>query len=149
MLGLEIPEEYGGNIVPPVQQAAVMEELARGDAGLGLDILVQNSLTAFPIARFGTDAQKQRYLPRMASGELIACFGLTEPNTGSDAKAIRLKATWDDSEAGLDRQRCQALHHQRQCGGRHAAGRADGATRGSGPGHHHPAHRDWPRCADR
>ena len=100
LLGLEIPEEYDGNIVPPVQQVAVMEELARGDAGLGLDILVQNSLTAFPIARFGTDAQKQRYLPRMARGELIACFGLTEPNTGSDAKAIRLKATWDDTKQG-------------------------------------------------
>lgn len=100
LLGLEIPEEYGGNAVSPVQQAAVMEELARGDAGFGLDVLVQNSLTAFPIARFGTEEQKQRYLPRMASGALIACFGLTEPNTGSDAKAIRLKATWDDARKG-------------------------------------------------
>jgi len=100
LLGLEIPEEYGGNLVPPVQQAAVMEELARGDAGLGLAVLVQNSLTAYPIARFGTEEQKQRYLPRMASGELIACFGLTEPNTGSDAKAIRLKATWDAARKG-------------------------------------------------
>jgi len=100
LLGLEIPEEYGGNPVPPVQQAAVMEELARGDAGLGLDILVQNSLTAFPIAMFGTEEQKARYLPRMASGELIACFGLTEPNTGSDAKAIRLKATWEADKKG-------------------------------------------------
>lgn len=100
LLGLEIPEEYGGNAVSPVQQAAVMEELARGDAGLGLDILVQNSLTAFPITMFGTEEQKARYLPRMASGELIACFGLTEPNTGSDAKAIRLKATWDADRKG-------------------------------------------------
>jgi alkylation response protein AidB-like acyl-CoA dehydrogenase len=100
LLGLEIPEEYGGNAVLPVQQAAVMEELARGDAGLGLDVLVQNSLTAYPIARFGTDEQKQRYLPRMASGALIACFGLTEPNTGSDAKAIRLKATWNEAKKG-------------------------------------------------
>src|SRR5690242_14959333 len=65
LLGLEFPEEYGGNAVPPIQQAAVMEELARGDAGLGLDILVQNSLTAFPIAMFGTAEQKARYLPRM------------------------------------------------------------------------------------
>lgn len=100
LLGLDIPEEYGGNPVPPTQQAAVMEELARGDAGLGLDVLVQNSLTAFPIARFGTEEQKRRYLPRMASGALIACFGLTEPNTGSDAKAIRLKATWDEARKG-------------------------------------------------
>lgn len=100
LLGLEIPEHYDGNAVPSVQQAAVMEELARGDAGLGLNILVQNSLTAFPITQFGTDAQRARYLPRMASGEMIACFGLTEPNTGSDAKAIRLKATWDEARRG-------------------------------------------------
>ncbi len=100
LLGLEIPEEYGGNAVPSLQQAAVMEELARGDGGLGLDILVQNSLTAFPITQFGTDAQRARYLPRMAAGEVIACFGLTEPNTGSDAKAIRCKATWDATKRG-------------------------------------------------
>jgi acyl-CoA dehydrogenase len=100
LLGLEIPEEYGGNAVPPVQQVAVMEELARGDGGLGLAILVQNSLTAFPITKFGTEEQRARYLPRMARGEVIACFGLTEPNTGSDAKAIRCKATWDDAKRG-------------------------------------------------
>src|SRR5258708_12365945 len=49
---------------------------------------------------FGTEEQKRRYLPGMASGEVIACFGLTEPNTGSDAKAIRLKATWNDDRKG-------------------------------------------------
>jgi alkylation response protein AidB-like acyl-CoA dehydrogenase len=100
LLGLEILPEYEGNFVPSVQQAAIMEELAAGDAGLGLAILVQNSLTAFPIARFGTEEQKAKYLPRMARGELIGCFGLTEPNTGSDAKAIRLKATWDADRNG-------------------------------------------------
>ncbi|MHB8646929.1 MAG: acyl-CoA dehydrogenase family protein [Thermomicrobiales bacterium] len=100
LLGLEIPERYDGNVVPSIQQVAVMEELARGDAGLGLNILVQNSLTAFPITKFGTEAQRARYLPRMARGEIIACFGLTEPNTGSDAKAIRCKATWDAARRG-------------------------------------------------
>ena len=100
LLGLEIPPEYGGNAVSPVQQATVMAELARGDAGFSLDILVQNSLTAYPIARFGSAEQQGAYLPRMASGELIACFGLTEPNTGSDAKAIRLKAVHDDARGG-------------------------------------------------
>ncbi len=100
LLGLETPEQYDGNAVPSLQQVAVMEELARGDAGLGLNILVQNSLTAFPINKFGTEAQRARYLPRMARGEVIACFGLTEPNTGSDAKAIRCKATWDETRRG-------------------------------------------------
>src|SRR5215471_5118691 len=69
LLGLEILPELEGNAVPSMQQAAIMEELAAGDAGLALDILVQNSLTAFPIARFGTEGQKARYLPRMARGE--------------------------------------------------------------------------------
>ncbi len=100
LLGLEIPPELDGNEVSPVQQAAIMEELAAGDAGLALAVLVQNSLTAFPIARFGTQEQKAKYLPRMARGELIGCFGLTEPNTGSDAKAIRCKATWDEARKG-------------------------------------------------
>lgn len=100
LLGLDTPEEYGGNAVPAVQAAAVMEELCRGDGALGLDVLVQNSLTAYPIATFGTEEQKRRYLPRMASGALIACFGLTEPDTGSDAKAIRCKAVRDEARDG-------------------------------------------------
>jgi butyryl-CoA dehydrogenase len=100
LLGLEIALEYDGNEVPSVQQVAIMEELAAGDAGLSLALLVQNSLTAFPIARYGTEAHRAKYLPRMARGELIGCFGLTEPNTGSDAKAIRCKATWDDARKG-------------------------------------------------
>lgn len=100
LLGLDTPEEYGGNAVRAVQAVAVIEELCRGDGALGLDVLVQNSLTAYPIATFGNEEQKHRYLPRMAAGELIACFGLTEPDTGSDAKAIRCKAVWDEARGG-------------------------------------------------
>ncbi len=99
-LGMDVPEEYGGSGLSSTQQAAVIEELARGHAGLALSVLVQNSLTAFPIRTFGTVEQKKRYLPRMASGELLACFGLSEPKNGSDAKGIRLIARRDESRDG-------------------------------------------------
>ncbi len=99
-LGMDVPEEYGGSGLSSTQQAAVIEELARGHAGLALSVLVQNSLTAFPIRTFGTEEQKQKYLPRMATGELLACFGLSEPKNGSDAKGIRLTARRDDSRDG-------------------------------------------------
>lgn len=99
-LGMDVPEEYGGSGLTSTQQVAVIEELARGHAGLALSVLVQNSLTAFPIRTFGTEAQKQKYLPRMASGELLASFGLSEPTNGSDAKGIRLAATRDEACGG-------------------------------------------------
>lgn len=99
-LGMDIPMEYGGSGLSPLEQITVMEELARAHAGLGLTILVANSLTAYPIAQFGTEKQKQQYLPRMAAGELFGCFGLTEPDTGSNAKGITLKATRDEEKKG-------------------------------------------------
>ena len=70
-LGMDVPEKYGGSELSSTQQAAVIEELARGHAGLALSVLVQNSLAAFPIRTFGTEEQKQKYLPRMATGELL------------------------------------------------------------------------------
>lgn len=100
LLGMDTPIEYGGSNLSSLESMAVIEELSRGHAGLALSVLVQNSLTAFPIARFGTEEQKQNYLPRMASGELIACFGLTEPDVGSNAKGITVKAIWDETRHG-------------------------------------------------
>ncbi len=99
-LGMDVPEEYGGSDLSPTQQIAVLEELSRGHAGLALSVLVQNSLTEYPIRTFGTHEQKQKYLPRMASGELLASFGLSEPQNGSDAKGIRLTASRDESRDG-------------------------------------------------
>jgi alkylation response protein AidB-like acyl-CoA dehydrogenase len=96
-LAMDIPEEYGGGLLDSVDQAAIMEELARGHAGLSLAVLVQNSLTAFPIRTYGNEEQKRKYLPQMATGELIASFGLSEPGRGSDAKGIELTATRDES----------------------------------------------------
>jgi alkylation response protein AidB-like acyl-CoA dehydrogenase len=96
-LGLDIPEEYGGQGMTPTEKIAIFEELAAGDAGLALDVLVQNSLTAFPILIAGTEEQKEKYLTLMAKG-FIAAFGLTEPGIGSDARNITLKAEKEDDE---------------------------------------------------
>lgn len=96
-LGMDTPEEYGGGQLDAVDQMAIIEELARGHAGLALSILVQNSLTAYPIRTFGTEEQKRKYLPKMADGELIVSFGLSEPGHGSDAKGIELTATRDEA----------------------------------------------------
>jgi alkylation response protein AidB-like acyl-CoA dehydrogenase len=99
-LGMDIPDEYGGSMLSPMEQTAVIEELSRGHAGLALSVLVHNSLAAFPIRTFGTEEQKRKYLPRMASGELFASFGLSEPKHGSDAKDIQLAAMRDEVGGG-------------------------------------------------
>lgn len=92
ILGMDTPENYGGNPLHPLIKLAVIEELARMDAGFALTALVQNSLTAFPIALAGSEAQKQKYLPGMAKGELIGCFALTDESGGSDATHLRTTA---------------------------------------------------------
>ena len=91
-LGMDAPEAYGGSGLSPSEQATIIEELSRGHAGLGLAVLVQNSLCGYPILTFGNEEQKRKYLPRMASGELLVSFGLSEPKNGSDAKGIQLTA---------------------------------------------------------
>lgn len=94
-LGMDIPSAYDGSEMSAQMQAAVTEEFCRAHAGLGLSVLVANSLAAFPIAKFGNIEQKQKYLPKMATGEIFGCFAITEPNVGSDAKAIEMKAVRD------------------------------------------------------
>mgnify|MGYP002623930812 FL=1 len=101
LTGLEISEEYGGTPMTNLEQAIVMEELARIHAGLALSILVLNSLTAYEINRFGTEAQKEKYLRAMAEGRLFAAFALTEPDAGTDAKNIQLKAIYDEERNGF------------------------------------------------
>jgi alkylation response protein AidB-like acyl-CoA dehydrogenase len=92
LFGLEIPEEYGGNPVDTATLSAIIEELSKVSASCGVMIAVHNSVCAFPIARFGTEAQKKKYLPLLASGKMIGSFGLTEPAAGSDVSAIQTTA---------------------------------------------------------
>lgn len=79
-----IPEEYGGPGMDYVSYGLIMQELERGDSGIRSMASVQTSLVMFPIWKFGTEEQKKKYLPKLITGELIGCFGLTEPNHGSD-----------------------------------------------------------------
>ncbi|RLA61919.1 MAG: acyl-CoA dehydrogenase [Epsilonproteobacteria bacterium] len=86
--GIYIPEEYGGAGLDYISYAIIMEELSRGCASTGVLISAHNSLCNYPILKFGTDEQKKKYLPKLATGEHIGCFCLSEPNAGSDAGAL-------------------------------------------------------------
>jgi glutaryl-CoA dehydrogenase len=92
LLGSSI-EGYGCAGLNAVSYGLICQELERGDSGIRSFVSVQSSLCMYPIAAFGSEAQKQRYLPRMAKGELIGCFGLTEPHGGSDPANMKTRAT--------------------------------------------------------
>ena len=91
-MGLMVPAEYGGTGTDTVSYAIVIEELARACASSGLGVAAHNSLACGPISLMGTEEQKQKYLPELATGEAIGAFCLTEPHCGSDASAIKTTA---------------------------------------------------------
>ena len=97
-LGVLVPEEYGGAGLDYVSYALIVEELCRGDASVGITMWAHNSLCTSHIATFGSEAQKRQHLPRLASGEVLGAWGLTEPDCGSDAAALRTRAEWRDGE---------------------------------------------------
>ena len=86
--GPTIPVEYGGGGLDYISYGLMMQELERGDSGVRSTASVQGSLVMFPIYAYGSEAQKKKYLPRLASGEWLGCFGLTEPNYGSDPSSM-------------------------------------------------------------
>jgi alkylation response protein AidB-like acyl-CoA dehydrogenase len=92
LLGMFVPEEYGGAGMDFLSYVTALEELSKVWASLGTIVSVNNSLMCGPILRFGTDGQKQRYLPALARGEWLGCYALTEPDAGSDAGSIRTRA---------------------------------------------------------
>ena len=92
LLGITIPEQYGGANLNYVSYGLIAREIERVDSGYRSMMSVQSSLVMVPINEFGTDAQKQKYLPKLATGEWIGCFGLTEPNFGSDAGGMITRA---------------------------------------------------------
>ena len=92
LLGLTLPAEYGGAGASAISYGLVCQELERGDSSLRSFVSVQNSLCMFPIFKFGTNAQKQKYLPLMVQGKCIGCFGLTEPDAGSDPNSMKTSA---------------------------------------------------------
>jgi glutaryl-CoA dehydrogenase len=86
--GPTIPVEYGGGGLDNLSYGLMMQELERGDSGVRSTASVQGSLVMYPINAFGSEAQKQKYLPRLASGEWLGCFGLTEPDHGSNPSGM-------------------------------------------------------------
>ena len=95
LLGVTIPEEYGGAGAGYVAYGLVAREIERIDSGYRSMASVQSSLVMYPIDAFGSPAQKEKFLPGLASGELIGCFGLTEPDAGSDPGSMRTTAKVD------------------------------------------------------
>lgn len=92
VFGPTLPEEYGGSGVSGTAYGLMMQELERGDSGLRSFASVQSGLSMYAIYRYGSEEQKRQYLPRMARGEVIGCFGLTEPDAGSDPGSMRTVA---------------------------------------------------------
>src|ERR671913_511875 len=93
LLGVVIPEQYGGAGMNCVSYGLVAREIERIDSGYRSMMSVQGSLVMVPINEFGTESQKRKFLPKLATGEWIGCFGLTEPNAGSDPGSMISRAT--------------------------------------------------------
>lgn len=90
--GLQVPREFGGAALDTISTAIVVEELSRVCAAVGLCVTVHNGVAVYPVLRFGTREQKQQYLSRLANGEMIGAFSLTEANAGSDAGSVETTA---------------------------------------------------------
>lgn len=96
LLGATIPEQYGAAGLNHVCYGLIAREVERVDSGYRSTMSVQSSLVMYPIYAYGTEEQRQKYLPRLASGELVGCFGLTEPNHGSDPGSMETRANKSD-----------------------------------------------------
>jgi alkylation response protein AidB-like acyl-CoA dehydrogenase len=102
LMGMTIPEEYGGGGTDTLAYALAIEELTRVDSSVAITVAAHHSLGTLPIWYFGSEEQKRRWLPDLASGKKLAAFGLTEPDAGSDAGATRTTARLDDGEWVVD-----------------------------------------------
>jgi short-chain 2-methylacyl-CoA dehydrogenase len=98
LMGMPIPEEYGGGGSDTLSYAIAVEELTRIDSSVAITVAAHTSLGTMPIFLFGNEEQKQEWLPDLASGKKLAAFGLTEPGAGSDAAASRTRAALEDGE---------------------------------------------------
>lgn len=95
MMGVLVPEEYGGSGLSYFEYKTIIEEIAKVDGSIGLSVAAHNSLCTGHILTFGNEEQKQKYLPKLATAEWIGAWGLTEPNTGSDAGNMKCTAVRD------------------------------------------------------
>jgi alkylation response protein AidB-like acyl-CoA dehydrogenase len=104
-LGAPVAEAYGGRGLDYLGYGLIVEAIGRADSSARTVVSVVTSLVSNPIEHWGTEEQKRRWLPRLASGEILGCFGLTEPDTGSDAANLRTRATKTDSGWSLSGQK--------------------------------------------
>src|SRR6478672_1804981 len=95
LMGVCVPPEYGGAGADFLSYILVLEELSRADAGVGVTVAVHTSAVTLPLLAFGTDEQRSRFVPPLARGEQLGAFALTEPDSGSDAGALRTRAEAD------------------------------------------------------
>jgi short/branched chain acyl-CoA dehydrogenase len=102
LMGIPFPQEYGGGGGDSLAYALAVEELTRVDSSVAITLCAHTSLGTQPIYLFGTDAQKEEWMPRLTAGEVLGAFGLTEPEAGSDAGNVRTKARLDGSEWVID-----------------------------------------------
>lgn len=102
LLGMLVPEEYGGSDTGVLAYAVAVEEIAAGDGPCSTIMSVHSSVGCVPILKFGTEEQKQRFLPKLASGEWIGGFALTEPQAGSDASNLKTRARRDGDHYVID-----------------------------------------------
>ncbi|MCJ2564050.1 MAG: acyl-CoA dehydrogenase [Candidatus Thermoplasmatota archaeon] len=98
IMGMAVPPEYGGSGADVISYAIAIEELSKIDPSVGVAVSVHNSLGCDPIVKFGTEEQKKKWLPGLASGKEIGCFCLTEPDAGSDAAAVKGTARLEGDE---------------------------------------------------
>ena len=130
MLGIAVPEEYGGGGMDNVSYSLALIEISKACASTGVIMSVNNSLYCFPVMAYGTDEQKKKYLTPCASGEFLGCYGLTEANAGSDCQGRRrMGPEWGEKihnkrkcfpvlcAGGGDRQGCRVQGNNIVCGG--------------------------------
>lgn len=92
LLGIFVPEKYGGTNLDTITYSLILEELGRCCASTAMSVAIHNSLVCYPIAKFGTEEQKEKYLPKLANGEKLGAFALTEEDVGSEISAIKTTA---------------------------------------------------------
>ena len=109
-LGVLVPEQYGGSGLGYQEYVSIIEEIAQVCGSIGLSVAAHNSLCTNHILQFGSEEQKQTYLPKLASGEWIGAWGLTEPNTGSDSARMTCVARRDGDEYVLNGSKCWITH---------------------------------------
>ncbi|UPK70939.1 acyl-CoA dehydrogenase family protein [Chitinophaga filiformis] len=110
LMGVLVPEQYGGSGLGYLEYVTVISEIAKICGAIGLSVAAHNSLCTGHILQFGSEAQKQRYLPKLASAEWIGAWGLTEPNTGSDAMNMKCVAHKDGDEWVINGTKCWITH---------------------------------------